>query len=83
MNQKITTFLTFDTGADDALKLYTSTFKNSRVLSTQRYASDAPGAKKGEFMRHIWGAGGPMTHVPKRRLSSGRRTSRDQGGLDG
>lgn len=30
MNLKITTFLTFNTAAEDALKLYTSTFKNSR-----------------------------------------------------
>ena len=50
MTQKITTFLTFDGTAEDAVKLYTSVFKNSRVISTQRYAADAPDRKKGEFM---------------------------------
>src|SRR5438067_8472536 len=48
--QKITTFLTFNGTAEEAVKLYTSVFKNSRVISTQRYAADAPDRKKGEFM---------------------------------
>lgn len=48
--QKITTFLTFDGTAEDAVKLYTSVFRNSRVLSTQRYMADAPDRKKGDFM---------------------------------
>ena len=35
--QKITTFLTFKKGAEDAAKLYTSLFKNSRINDTTRY----------------------------------------------
>ena len=29
--QKVTTFLTYRKGAEDAAKLYTSVFKNSRI----------------------------------------------------
>jgi len=36
MKQKITTFLTFDGDAEEAVDLYTSVFPNSRVLS-KRY----------------------------------------------
>ena len=32
--QKITTFLTFNDQAEEAMKLYTSIFKNSRIVST-------------------------------------------------
>lgn len=34
--QKITTFLTFNNQAEEAVNLYTSTFKNSRILNTRR-----------------------------------------------
>ncbi len=34
--QKITTFLTFNNQAEDAMNLYVSVFKNARVLSTSR-----------------------------------------------
>src|SRR6266704_2752428 len=43
--KKITTFLTFKDQADEAVKLYTSIFKNSRILSTSRYGDAGPGAK--------------------------------------
>ena len=43
--KKITTFLTFKDQAEEAVKLYTSTFKNSRILSTTRYGEAGPGAK--------------------------------------
>ena len=43
--KKITTFLTFKDQAEEAVKLYTSTFKNSRILSTSRYGDAGPGAK--------------------------------------
>jgi predicted 3-demethylubiquinone-9 3-methyltransferase (glyoxalase superfamily) len=42
MKQKITTFLTFDGDAEEAVDLYTSVFPNSRVLS-KRYGSGGPG----------------------------------------
>jgi predicted 3-demethylubiquinone-9 3-methyltransferase (glyoxalase superfamily) len=35
--QKITTFLTYKKGAEDAAKLYTSLFKNSRINEIARY----------------------------------------------
>src|SRR5207249_10552381 len=48
--QKITTFLTFNGTAEEAVNLYTSVFNNSRVISTSRYGSDEPGMKKGAYM---------------------------------
>src|SRR6266516_3793845 len=39
---KITTFLTFDDQAEEAVKLYTSTFKNSTIKTTTRYGEGAP-----------------------------------------
>ena len=41
--QKITTFLTFDNQAEEAVNLYVSTFKNSRIVSTSRYGEAGPG----------------------------------------
>jgi predicted 3-demethylubiquinone-9 3-methyltransferase (glyoxalase superfamily) len=43
--KKITTFLTFKDQAEEAVELYTSIFKNSRILSTTRYGDAGPGAK--------------------------------------
>src|SRR5438445_11185592 len=43
--QKITTFLTFNDRAEEAVKLYTSVFKNSKILSTTRYGDAGPGTK--------------------------------------
>jgi predicted 3-demethylubiquinone-9 3-methyltransferase (glyoxalase superfamily) len=45
MMQKITTFLTFKDQAEEAVKLYTSIFKNSRIVSSSRYGDAGPGAK--------------------------------------
>ena len=42
---KITTFLTFDHQAEDAAKLYTSVFKNSKIVSSVRYGDAGPGPK--------------------------------------
>jgi predicted 3-demethylubiquinone-9 3-methyltransferase (glyoxalase superfamily) len=47
--QKITTFLTYDGKAEEAVKLYTSVFKNSRIVSTSRYPDGAP-LPKGTLM---------------------------------
>jgi predicted 3-demethylubiquinone-9 3-methyltransferase (glyoxalase superfamily) len=49
MQQKITTFLTFDGRAEEAVELYTSIFENSRVVSTNRYGDGGP-RPKGSFM---------------------------------
>ncbi|HKW77983.1 MAG TPA: VOC family protein [Candidatus Limnocylindria bacterium] len=48
--QKITTFLTYKKGAEDAAKLYTSLFKNSRITDTSRYPGGAPGQAAGDVM---------------------------------
>jgi predicted 3-demethylubiquinone-9 3-methyltransferase (glyoxalase superfamily) len=47
--QKITTFLWFDDDAEEAMKFYTSIFKNSKILSTSRYPEGSPG-KAGAVM---------------------------------
>lgn len=47
--QKITTFLTFNDQAEEAMKLYVSTFKNSKILSVMRYGEGGPG-KEGSVM---------------------------------
>ncbi len=38
----ITTFLTFDDQAEQAVTLYTSVFKNSRITDTTRYGDAGP-----------------------------------------
>src|SRR5215216_5552391 len=43
--QKIVTFLTFNNQAEEAVKLYTSIFKNSKIVSTNRYGDAGPGPK--------------------------------------
>ena len=51
--QKITPFLWFDNQAEEAVKFYTSVFKNSRIGSMARYdeaSSAAAGRPKGSVM---------------------------------
>jgi predicted 3-demethylubiquinone-9 3-methyltransferase (glyoxalase superfamily) len=43
MQKKITTFLTFDDRAEEAIEFYTSIFDDSRILSTTRYGEAGPG----------------------------------------
>lgn len=46
--QKITTFLMFDGKAEEAMKLYTSLFKQSEIVSITRYgATSTPGYEAG------------------------------------
>jgi predicted 3-demethylubiquinone-9 3-methyltransferase (glyoxalase superfamily) len=40
---KIVTFLTYNDNAEDAVNLYTSVFKNSKILNTTRYGDAGPG----------------------------------------
>ena len=47
--QKITTFLTFDGRAEEAVKLYVSVFPRSKIVSESRYPDGAP-APKGSLM---------------------------------
>jgi predicted 3-demethylubiquinone-9 3-methyltransferase (glyoxalase superfamily) len=41
--QKITPFLWFDDQAEEAANLYTTIFKNSRIVSVTRYGKGGPG----------------------------------------
>jgi len=43
--QKITTFLMFSGHAEEAVKLYTSLFKDSQILKLVRYGTSGPGAE--------------------------------------
>ena len=43
MRQKITTFLTFDGTAGEAVEFYTSIFPSSKVTSERRYGPAGPG----------------------------------------
>lgn len=43
--QKITTFLWFDTEAEEAAKFYTSIFEDSKILAVSRYGEAGPGPK--------------------------------------
>jgi predicted 3-demethylubiquinone-9 3-methyltransferase (glyoxalase superfamily) len=49
MQKKITTFLTFDGRAEEAIQLYTSVFPDSRITSKSYYGDAGPG-EKGNFM---------------------------------
>ena len=40
--QKIVTYLWFDDNAEEAMKFYTSIFKNSKILSTTKYGEAGP-----------------------------------------
>ena len=42
---KITTFLTYNDQAEEAVNLYTSVFKNSKIINTSRYGEGGPGPK--------------------------------------
>lgn len=43
--QKITPFLWFDGNAEEAMKFYTSIFKNSKIVEVTRYGDAGPGPK--------------------------------------
>lgn len=47
--QKITPFLWFDDQAEEAMNLYVSLFKNSKIVSVNRYGDAGPG-QKGKIM---------------------------------
>ena len=47
--QKITPFLWFDNNAEEAIQFYTSIFKDSKILNTNRFGKGGPG-KDGKFM---------------------------------
>lgn len=41
--QKITPFLWFDGNAEEAMRFYTSVFKNAKVVDVRRFGSEGPG----------------------------------------
>jgi predicted 3-demethylubiquinone-9 3-methyltransferase (glyoxalase superfamily) len=43
--QKITTFLWFDGKAEEAMNFYVPIFKNSKIVSVERYGDAGPGPK--------------------------------------
>jgi predicted 3-demethylubiquinone-9 3-methyltransferase (glyoxalase superfamily) len=43
--QKITTFLTYNDQAEEAVNLYTSVFRNSKILSMHRQGDPGPGPR--------------------------------------
>lgn len=43
--QKITTFLWFDSQAEEAANYYVSIFRNSKILGMSHYGDDMPGPK--------------------------------------
>lgn len=43
--QKITTFLTYNDQAEEAVNFYVSIFRNSKVVSVSRYGEGGPGPK--------------------------------------
>jgi predicted 3-demethylubiquinone-9 3-methyltransferase (glyoxalase superfamily) len=45
VTQRITTFLWFDNNAEEAVNLYTSLFKNSKILSVTQNGEGGPGPK--------------------------------------
>ncbi len=49
MQRKITTFLTFDGRAEEAVDFYVSIFEDSRIVSSNRYGEAGP-APAGTFM---------------------------------
>ena len=48
--QKITPYLWFDGQAEEAMNLYVSVFKNSKVVSVTRYGEAGPGPKGAVMM---------------------------------
>lgn len=48
-DQKITTFLTYNDQAEEAVNLYTSVFKNAKILNVNRYGEGGP-MPAGAFM---------------------------------
>lgn len=60
--QKITTFLWFDNNAEEAVTLYTSIFKNSKIISMTRYGKGMPGPE-GTVMSAIFELEGQRFHA--------------------
>jgi predicted 3-demethylubiquinone-9 3-methyltransferase (glyoxalase superfamily) len=53
VKQKITTFLWFDSNAEEAASFYTSIFPNSRITSIARFGDAGPGPKGSVMVVHF------------------------------
>lgn len=62
MTQRITTFLTFDGHAGEAVDFYTSIFENSRIVSSTRYGAAGPG-EEGSLMSATFELDGQRFHA--------------------
>jgi predicted 3-demethylubiquinone-9 3-methyltransferase (glyoxalase superfamily) len=60
--QKITTFLTFDGQAEEAMNFYLSVFKDSKCLRTRRYGKGTP-EPEGTFMTGEMEIGGQRIYL--------------------
>ena len=73
---KITPFLWFNTQAEQAAKLYTSIFKNSKIVKTTRFGNAGPDPK-GSVMTVVFTLDGQeFTALNGGPLSSSRRPYR-------
>ena len=62
IRQKITTFLWFDTQAEEAARFYTSLFENSRIVSVSNYPDAVPD-KEGTVMLVTFDLAGQQFHA--------------------
>jgi predicted 3-demethylubiquinone-9 3-methyltransferase (glyoxalase superfamily) len=60
--QKITPFLWFDGKAEEAMNLYTSVFKNSKIISIKRWAEGSP-FPKDQVMQGVFELDGLRFHA--------------------
>ncbi len=61
--QKITPFLWYDTQAEEAVKFYTSIFKNSKIGSVARYGAGQPGPEGQVMTVQFWLDGEEFTAI--------------------
>jgi predicted 3-demethylubiquinone-9 3-methyltransferase (glyoxalase superfamily) len=62
VRQKITTFLWFDTEAEEAARFYTSVFEDGRIIAVHRYPDAVPD-KAGSVMLVIFELAGQQFHA--------------------
>jgi predicted 3-demethylubiquinone-9 3-methyltransferase (glyoxalase superfamily) len=58
--QKITPFLWFDQNPEEAVRFYTSIFKDSKVVSEMRWGAGWPGALRDRDVPHQQPAGASL-----------------------
>ncbi len=63
MTQKIIPFLWFDDAAEEAMNHYVSIFKNSAIVSLNRFGDNAPPAMKGKVFTGSFQIEGQLFHV--------------------